>query len=158
MTRLAPKDRWARTVLADAGPVSELVGRYARLKELPNLRNALAETVKTGQHFATCCICAAIGELVYAVLDPKGKADKFPALESMRVPSGGARKIGQKRNALYLNVAALRHTCFHPAMDAPLRELPKEHFPNMASLHTADAADWALEQLDDALRFDLGAR
>lgn len=43
-------------------------------------------------------------------------------------------------------------------MSAPMRELPRDFFPDMASLHTADAADWALEQLDEALRFDLGER
>jgi hypothetical protein len=158
VTRLTPKDRWARSVLSDDGKMGDLVRRSPRLKDLPHLRDALARAVKGGQYFAACCVCSAIGELVYAILDPKQKADKFPAIESMRIPSSGPRNVTHKRNARYLVVAALRHTCFHPAMASPMRELPKEWFPDMASLHTADAVDWALEQLDEALRFDLGER
>jgi hypothetical protein len=64
----------------------------------------------------------------------------------------------QKRNQFYFPVVALRHTCCHPAMRSPMRELPRDLFPDMGSLHKRDAADWALEQLNEALRFDLGER
>jgi hypothetical protein len=59
-------------------------------------------------------------------------------------------------NEAYLPIAALRHTCFHPAMAEPIRDLPRGIFVAMRSLHMDGAADWALEQLDHALCFELG--
>lgn len=159
MTRLRPKDRWGRSLFVDNAKVAKLAQRSPpRLMEVPRLRDALHHAVNHEQWFTVCCLCSILGELVYAVLDPKHKADKFPAIESMHTPSMGRRSMTQKRNQLYLPVAALRHTCCHPAMSSPMRELPKDLFPNMASLHTAEAADWALEQLDKALRIDLRER
>jgi hypothetical protein len=159
VTRLVPKDRWGRSIFADNAKVAELAQRSpSRLVEVPRLRDSLHHAVNNKQWFTVCCLCSILGELVYAVLDPKNKADKFPGIDSMRTPSTGPRNVTQKRNQFYFPVAALRHTCCHPAMSSPMRELPKDIFPNMAGLHTADAADWALEQLDEALRFDLGER
>jgi hypothetical protein len=126
--------------------------------EVPRLRDSLLHAVNNKQWFTVCFLCGILGELVYAVLDPKNKAEKFPAIDSMRTPSTGPRNVTQKRNQFYFHVVALRHTCCHPAMPSPMRELPKDLFPDMASLHRPDAADWALEQLDEALKFDLGGR
>ncbi|HWO24201.1 MAG TPA: hypothetical protein VNO30_35905 [Kofleriaceae bacterium] len=101
-----------------------------------------------------------IGELIFAALDPTRKADKFPKLEELRIPANRSKKRSHerkhRRNVAYLFLAALRHTCFHPAMESPIKDLPRDLFPALSSLHTAEVADWALEQLDDALKFELG--
>jgi hypothetical protein len=159
--RLRPKDRWARTVLSDDAKVTKLVDRSrTRLEELPRLRTSLRNAIDHGEWFVVCCTCSLIGELIFASLDPTHKADKFPRLSDLRIPAKKAKarhkELGQKRNTTYLFLAALRHTCFHPAMAEPIRDLPRDLFPKMSNLHMADAADWALEQLDAALRFELG--
>jgi len=41
-------------------------------------------------------------------------------------------------------------------MTEPMHDLPNDIFFEMSSLHTIDAADWALEQLDAAISFELG--
>lgn len=148
-------------VLSDDANVTKLIERSrTRLEELPRLRASLRHAIDHEQWLMVCCTCSLIGELVFASLDPTHKADKFPRLTDLRIPAMKARarhkERGQKRNAIYLDIAALRHTCFHPAMAEPLRDLPPEIFPTMSSLHTRDAADWALEHLDAALRFELG--
>lgn len=148
-------------VLSDDANVIKLVDRSrTRLEELPLLRISLRDAIANKQWFVVCCMCSVIGELVYASLDPTNKADKLPKLAELRIPAKKAKsrhkERGQKRNAIYLSIAALRHTCFHPAMAEPIRDLPRDLFSTMSSLHTADAADWALEQLEIALRFELG--
>ena len=158
--RLRPKDRWGRSVLCDDARVTELLGRApAKLVDLPQLRITLVHAVNNNQWFVVCALCSVIGELMFAALDVSGKSDMFPKLDALRLP---AKKQGSKhkrrnhrRNEAYLPLAALRHTCFHPAMSAPIRDLPRDVFVAMASLHTDAAADWALEQLERALCFEL---
>ena len=146
--------------ISDDTKVTQLIARSPDgLFELQRLRANLHHAVGQGQWFLVCCMCSVIGELIYAALDPKRKADMFPKLADLRVPEKMAharhQRRGVRRNLVYHPVAALRHTCFHPAMAEPIRDLPRDLFPNMSSLHTADVADWALEQLDLALRFEL---
>jgi hypothetical protein len=145
---------------ADAN-VAKLVAQSAvHLVELPRLQVALSHAVKCEQWFVVCCICSVIGELVFATLNPAGKTSMFPKLDDLRLPAkkqrGKHKQRGQKRNEAYLPIAALRHTCFHPAMTDPIRDLPRSIFTAMESLHTEHAADWALAELDNALRFELG--
>jgi hypothetical protein len=131
-----------------------------RLDELPRLRTTLLHAIDHDQSFSVCCMCSIIGELMFASLDPTRKADKFPKLADLRITvkrgEGRRTQHGQKRNGVYYLLAALRHTCFHPAMTEPIRDLPRAVFREMSSLHTMDAADWSLEQLDAAFAFDLG--
>jgi hypothetical protein len=102
VTRLAPKDRWGRSILSDNAKVTELAQRSpTRLVEVPRLRDSLLHAVNDKQWFTVCCLCSILGELVYAVLDPKQKAEKFPAIDSMRTPSTGPRNVTQKRNQFY---------------------------------------------------------
>lgn len=159
--RLRPKDRWARTVLRDDAKVASLISRAASaLTELPRLRSALSSAVSSGQWFVVCCLCSIIGELVVATFDSKN-SDKFPKLAELRIPAKKHRsrhkQRGQKRNEKYYLVAALRHTCFHPAMPEPIKDLPRDIFTTMQSLHSEAAADWSLAQLDGALQFELVA-
>jgi hypothetical protein len=159
--RLRPSDRWGRSVLRQDANVARLVAQSApHLVELPRLRVALEHAVNCGQWFVVCCLCSVIGELVFATLSPAGKTSLFPKLDELRLPSkkqqGKHKQRGQKRNEAYLPIAALRHTCFHPAMSGPIRDLPRSIFTTMASLHSQDAADWALAELDNALCFELG--
>ena len=157
--RLRPKDRWARTVLGDDAKVATLIGRStSRLTELPRLRAALLHALNGSQWFVVCSLCSIIGELMFAAFDPKQR-DKFPKLAELRIPASKHRarhkQRGQKRDEKYYLVAALRHTCFHPAMSAPIRDLPRDIFTAMQSLHSEAAADWSLAQLDEALQFEL---
>lgn len=102
MTRLAPKDRWGRSIFADNASVAALAQRSpSRLVDVPRLRDSLQHAVNNKQWFMVCCLCSILGELVYAVLDPKNRSDKFPAIESMRTPSTGRRNLTQKRNQFY---------------------------------------------------------
>jgi len=145
---------------ADANVAKLVAQSTSYLVELPRLQVALSHTVKHEQWFAVCCICSVIGELVFCTLNPAGKTKLFPKLDDLRLPAnkqkGKHKQRGQKRNEAYLPIAALRHTCFHPAMDTPIRDLPRSLFTAMASLHIEQAADWALAELDNALRFELG--
>lgn len=148
-------------VFSDDANVTKLIARSpTKLEVLPRLRTSLRHAIDHEQWFVVCCTCSLIGELVFASLDPTNNADKFPKLADLRIPAKKAKarhkERGQKRNAIYFFIAALRHTCFHPAMAEPIRDLPRDIFPKMMSLHTIDAADWSLEQLDAALRFEVG--
>lgn len=158
--RLRPRDRWARLPISHDDHVTQLIARApGKLVELQRLRDGLRHAVQHDQWFMVCCMCSLVGELLYAALDPTSQADMFPKLEHLRISAKkatGGRARALKRNTAYYHLAALRHTCFHPAMASPLRDLPRDLFPEMSSLHTAEAADWALEQLDLALRFELG--
>ena len=131
----------------------------AMLVELPRVRTTLRHAIDHEQWFVVCCMCSLVGELVFVALDRTRKHDKFPKLADLRIPATrGARhkQRGHRRNADYYFLAALRHTCFHPAMRTPLHDLPRDIFREMSSLHTIDAADWSLEKLDVAMRFELG--
>lgn len=158
--RLHPKDRWARTSIGSDAHVTTLLDRSrTRLVNLTHLRANLKHAIDHKQWFVVCCMCSLIGELVFASLDPIRKHDKFPKLADLRpVAAKRARRKqrGQKRHDNYYLLAALRHTCFHPAMTEPMQDLPGDIFFEMSNLHTIEAADWALEQLDNAISFELG--
>jgi hypothetical protein len=146
--------------VSDDAKVTKLVERARiELVELPNLRDCLRHAIKHDQWFVVCCMCSLIGELSFVALDPIRKVDKFPKLADLRISAykskGRHQERKQRRNALYYFPAALRHTCFHPAMADPIQDLPHDIFSKMSSLHTQEAADWALEQLDEALKFEL---
>lgn len=168
---IAPRDRWARTKLADNDSVHSLFMRTADLRDLPALRAVLHRAIFSprrdpaqervaevnGEWFVACCLCGLIGELLYSVLHPQGKQPYFPNIDDMRIRDRREphhKRRSQKRDEAYLFVAALRHSCCHPAMAAPLKEIRK-HIPSMQALHSEGAADLALFLLDRAIRIDL---
>lgn len=125
----------------------------------------MARGVRYGRWFVATASCALLGELIYSAERGAGKY-------GVRPNRPGLKDRTAVRDRLHRPLEALRNACFHPAAVAARREgvgqlvaalelareaaLAKHLDTDWARLHDAQLTAWAIAQIDQVGRYELG--